>query len=134
MYKIWKHFEKGQVIACTNCMWWTARIGPVVFSIYKIHGSTTYKLYGSATNKLKLFYKKYIRQRVSLIMSISGYFHPWHQECLYLLHQHPKTNCLGTLIIHPFRIFMSKIIWILPCFHIHSHLKINVFHSVLWIW
>ena len=26
-------------------------------------------------------------------------------------------NCLGTLVIHLSRIFMSKIIWILPCFH-----------------
>ena len=40
-------------------------------------------------------------------------------------------NCLGTLIIHLSRIFMSKIIWILPCFHIHAHLESNVFHLAL---
>ena len=27
---------------------------------------------------------------------------------------------------------MSKIVWILPCFHIHVYLKSNVFHSVIW--
>ena len=48
-----------------------------------------------------------------------------------LVHLLPK-NCLGTLIIHSFRIFMIKIIWILPWFHIRAHLMINVFHSVLW--
>ena len=25
-----------------------------------------------------------------LIMNIAGCFHPWHQECLYLLDPHPK--------------------------------------------
>ena len=29
MYKIWKYFEKGQVIVCDYCMQKTARIGPV---------------------------------------------------------------------------------------------------------
>ena len=28
MYKIWKYFEQGQVIACDNHMQWTARIDP----------------------------------------------------------------------------------------------------------
>ena len=28
MYKIWKYFEKGQVIVYNNCMQYTARIGP----------------------------------------------------------------------------------------------------------
>ena len=30
MYKIWKYFEKRQVIACNYCMQQTTRIGPVV--------------------------------------------------------------------------------------------------------
>ena len=40
-------------------------------------------------------------------------------------------NCLGFLI-HPSKMFMSKIMWILPCFHIHVCLKINTSHSVIW--
>ena len=37
----------------------------------------------------------------SLILSISGYFHPWHQECLYLLHPHPKIDSEFWSFIHP---------------------------------